>query len=210
MPKSDRIRGFTLIELLIVVAIIAILAAIAVPNFLEAQIRSKVSRAKTDMRTIRVAMEAYRVENEAYPPDVYGAGDMGGPWRTWYVLTTPIAYLTRVPPSPFWYRDYVSGGHQYPGMPPYDYSQYDHPYTYRGEPEFRPHALVCRSLGLFWTVTCSGPDEKNDMQWQNIAGLYLRGSSVYNDATAHRMLYDPTNGTVSDGDIILTNRGFPN
>ena len=55
--------AFTLIELLIVVAIIAILAAIAVPNFLEAQTRSKVSRVKADMRSVATGVEAYRVDN---------------------------------------------------------------------------------------------------------------------------------------------------
>ena len=62
-------KAFTLIELLIVVAIIAILAAIAVPNFLEAQVRSKVSRVKADMRSMRTAMEAYRVDYNRYLPD---------------------------------------------------------------------------------------------------------------------------------------------
>jgi prepilin-type N-terminal cleavage/methylation domain-containing protein len=57
------LRGFTLIELLIVVAIIAILDAIAVPNFLEAQLRAKVSRAKSDMRSVATALEAYRVDH---------------------------------------------------------------------------------------------------------------------------------------------------
>src|SRR5690349_11907880 len=70
-------KAFTLIELLIVVAIIAILAAIAVPNFLEAQTRSKVSRAKADMRTMVTGLESYAVDNNKYPPDRYYYANSG-------------------------------------------------------------------------------------------------------------------------------------
>lgn len=92
-------NAFTLIELLIVVAIIAILAAIAVPNFLDAQIRAKVSRVKNDLRTIATGMEAYIVDHNQYP------GDSLGEWyeimRNMVKLTTPVAYLTSLPTDPF-------------------------------------------------------------------------------------------------------------
>jgi prepilin-type N-terminal cleavage/methylation domain-containing protein len=73
-----RRKGFTLIDLLIVVAIIAILALIAIPNFLEAQTRSKVSRAKADLRSLAVALEAYAVDNMSVPPD---GNDGGSPFE---------------------------------------------------------------------------------------------------------------------------------
>ena len=59
-------KGFTLIELMIVVAIIGILAAIAIPNFVKFQCRSKRSEAKTNLKAIYVAEESYRGENDSY------------------------------------------------------------------------------------------------------------------------------------------------
>jgi prepilin-type N-terminal cleavage/methylation domain-containing protein len=72
-------KAFTLIELLIVVAIIAILAAIAVPNFLEAQTRAKVSRVLSDQRTYATALETYMIDNSSYPLHwPYSTGTFGG------------------------------------------------------------------------------------------------------------------------------------
>ena len=73
-----RRKGFTLIELLIVVAIIAILAAIAIPNFLEAQTRSKVSRVKSDQRSSSIALESFHIDHNWYPPDGFWLMDAWG------------------------------------------------------------------------------------------------------------------------------------
>ncbi len=60
-------KGFTLIELLIVVAIIGIIAAIAIPNLLNAIDRGKQKRSMADMRSIGTAVESYAVDNNFYP-----------------------------------------------------------------------------------------------------------------------------------------------
>ena len=59
-------RGFTLIELLVVIAIIGILAAIAIPQFAEYRKRGFDARAKSDLRNVATAEEAYFVDNEMY------------------------------------------------------------------------------------------------------------------------------------------------
>ncbi len=60
-------KGFTLIELLIVVAIIGIIAAIAIPNLLNAIDRGKQKRTMADMRSLGTAVESYAVDNNVYP-----------------------------------------------------------------------------------------------------------------------------------------------
>lgn len=87
-------KGFTLIELLIVVAIISILASIALPNFLEAQIRAKVARCQAELQTLAFGVEAYHLDNDLYPPHTDRPTDL-------CVITTPIAYLGTLPRDPF-------------------------------------------------------------------------------------------------------------
>ncbi|MCA9424252.1 MAG: prepilin-type N-terminal cleavage/methylation domain-containing protein [Candidatus Omnitrophica bacterium] len=117
-----RSKGFTLIELLIVIAIILILIAIALPNFLEAQQRAKIANVRAGMRGIGTAIEAFRTERGVLLIDFWDDGTAAASerWRTklamigrdpiipyttfeecYYPLTSPAAYLTSLPIDPF-------------------------------------------------------------------------------------------------------------
>ncbi len=84
-------RSFTLIELLIVVAIIGILAAIAVPNFLNAQTKAKLARVQSDFQGVRTALESYQIDNNSYPHDGW-RGFIRRP-NGWIGLSSPISYI---------------------------------------------------------------------------------------------------------------------
>ena len=89
-------RSFTLIELLIVVAIIGILAAIAVPNFLNARMRATIARMETDLKALGDALMMYRIDNKCYWEQ-----SGGNPYQELRRLTTPISYIVAIPQDPF-------------------------------------------------------------------------------------------------------------
>lgn len=178
-------RGFTLIELLVTVGIIAILAAIAIPNMLEAQTRAKVSRAKNDLRVLATAIESYRTDNRGYPDVIPMPADidLGGAWIL-KPLTTPVAYLSSLPPDPFLPSDTPETLMPPEGRKTYRYTSYPIP----------PDAPRT------WDLASNGPDMHN-----NTAGIYRGYSSTLfyggDPLLPDWTLYDPTNGTISRGDI---------
>lgn len=101
--RVKKEKGFTLVELLIVVAIMAILIGIAIPNFLGARTKARVSKAFTDMEAIGTAQELYAVDNDhfatstsALTPD-YLKSYRKDPWGNDYSMhtsptSTPLYY----------------------------------------------------------------------------------------------------------------------
>jgi prepilin-type N-terminal cleavage/methylation domain-containing protein len=176
---QKHISGFTLIELLIVVAIIAILAAIAIPNFLQAQVRSKVSRVQSDVRTITMGIESYYVDENAYPLEYFTWGNPGNQQarlaKVYTNLTTPVAYITSIPQDPF----------------QVGYMQTTY-YWYYNWLERTGHQINI--------VT----DYHMDAPWfdRYISGAVISlGPSHFTPGSYGIMVYDPTNGTVTNGCI---------
>ncbi|NUP88285.1 MAG: prepilin-type N-terminal cleavage/methylation domain-containing protein [Candidatus Sumerlaeia bacterium] len=227
MQPTSR-AAFTLIELLIVVAIIAILAAIAVPNFLEAQTRAKVARAKADMRSLDLALEAYHIDNNGYPyivdsnglewqmpagfPPGAGSSGPGG-------LTTPIAYITSSLPDPFVLNQAENPAMGPQGKPSLYYERLGFGYDGAGMrwddngSGFRAVRVCVDGNGTLsgtapdfnttdisliparWVLFSIGPDRSHRVYNPDGSILVRSRFSVLNR-------YDPTNGTVSQGNVL--------
>ncbi|HBF34752.1 TPA: hypothetical protein DDW35_09325 [Candidatus Sumerlaeota bacterium] len=224
--------AFTLIELLIVVAIIAILAAIAVPNFLEAQVRSKISRTQSDMRSLGTAIEAYAVDY-GRPPLGYQEGEQIGWWKCYngtavgtgtppYVthvapfshLTTPVAYISSSPLNPFATGDTLEtaegpknsfGDHIGTGL------SYEYEATYMRKEFYTtlfPH-------GIKWYLASWGPSKSLVPISPYGRWDYVYPENVFIGTTTSvkgipgdlRGIYDATNGTRSTGYLMRSNAG---
>ncbi len=175
-------------------AIIAILAAIAVPNFLEAQTRARTSRCVSDMRSLALAVEVYQNDYSQYPPygrissegvEQFPATSNSMTDRMSFIgpqVTTPIAYISAVPLDPFMDAPDVAGR-----MRQIEYLNLDqHMANFSSPPAWATQLIPAWGR---WRMAGAGPDRD-------------RGTDIKNN-----IVYDPTNGTVSDGDIVRFSKG---
>ncbi len=176
MHEPRSWRGFTLIELLIVVAIIGILAAIAVPNFLNAQTRAKIARVVSDLKAITDAMEMYRIDYNSYINESeHYANLMEEPTpESGLNWLTKLEYIGNIPTDPFENKyDPSSAG---------DVDVYEVAVA-PAQPE---------PIKKMYNINSRGPDQDEDM-----------GSRSNLQFGATIKTYTASNGLISDGDIYM-------
>jgi prepilin-type N-terminal cleavage/methylation domain-containing protein len=198
----EKAAGFTVIELLIVIAIISIIAAIAVPNLMSANIRAKVSGAKADMGSIAIALEDYKIDDPdrnypVEPPTPYGHDEIAVSGRAFDDPSDALGlgelifsegasdpvYLHRIPGDPFndggeeeWNGE--SGAHN------------NHYCYFTADANQESNSTEAK----YWALVSYGPDKDLDI------ANYSQAKKAVDSGTN---LYDPDSGITSDGDIVI-------
>lgn len=217
-----RQRGFTLIELLIVIAIILILIAIALPNFLEAQVRAKVANTMGELRSLETALISYGLDHKRSMGDGFevGGGDGEGNLYVYSQITTPVQYFKGIAVDEFHPADRAAddagagAGSRDPrnnvyryysarwrclasgNAPPNPVSRAGEACTVksgaRGRIEGFPFDPDAAYAGR-WIVVSAGPDRSHGYGEWIMHRVQLR--------LGNPRVYSPTNGTTSYGDL---------
>jgi len=210
-------RGFTLIELLIVIAIILILIAIALPNFLEAQVRAKVTKVKGEIRTTAIALEAHQTDWRAYPWGAelnsltFPAFPPAEPaeLHVGTVLTSPVPYIQELPNDTF--SNLFADGADQGRLVPFHYTE-EQTNLRLGDPILLmelTEAVYGFPRSARFVVLSHGPDGDHDEFGEH--DHHLSQEDDHHDEEEHESVpasYAPTNGTKSSGDIYYFGPGI--
>lgn len=223
-------HGVTLVEVLIIVAVIAILAAIAIPNYNTAAIRARVAQTRAGMATLRGGLDAYRADQGTFPESDW-AQDLDQRGAGLHRLTSPVAYVAAIPKSAFDEQNLGNAGDRHHAKAErtvlYLRATVSASRTASGESDANMNAVddgyELDRMSYLYNVS-TGPTPLSVLEPKDAPRPFRGGDLVQghwmmksvgpnniDDRTSdagtfsghHARCYNPANGTLSHGDIVL-------